>query len=44
MPNKSKKPDNDKFQTHIPEPRWQQIASVVLALLFIGFWIWISLR
>jgi hypothetical protein len=30
---------DDRFQTHIREPRWQQIASI--ALVVGGFFIWL---
>jgi hypothetical protein len=26
----------DKFRTKIPEPRWQQVVSVVVVLLLLG--------
>jgi hypothetical protein len=36
-----KKPQ-DNFRTHIPEPRWQQIASVIVVLFFIALWAWFT--
>lgn len=40
----SKKTGNSGFNTHIPEPRWQQIVSVVVVVLAILFWVWIATR
>jgi len=37
------KKDQDGFRTHIPEPRWQQIVSVIIVLLGIAFWLWFIL-
>jgi hypothetical protein len=31
---------NSEFRTHIREPRWQQIASVVVVVIFILLEIW----
>jgi hypothetical protein len=36
----NKKDKNSGFQTHIPEPRWQQVASVIIVLLGIAIWLW----
>jgi ABC-type nickel/cobalt efflux system permease component RcnA len=33
-----------KFRTHISEPRWQQVASVVIVLALAGLWLWTALR
>lgn len=39
------KPGKDpRFQTHIAEPRWQQIVSVVVVLLGIGVWVWVTFK
>ena len=35
---------SDSFRTHIPEPRWQQIISVVAIVGFISIWIYIIAR
>lgn len=35
-----KSEDNQRFRTHIREPRWQQIASVVIVVLLVALWIW----
>ena len=32
--------DNSDFRTHIPEPRWQQVASVIVVLILVAVWIW----
>ncbi|HEX7368410.1 MAG TPA: hypothetical protein VF261_02015 [Candidatus Saccharimonadales bacterium] len=39
-----KKPDKNRFQTHIREPRWQQIVSVLVVLGIIALWIWGATR
>ena len=31
-----------KFKTHIAEPRWQQIVSVVIVLIAIAAWLYLS--
>jgi hypothetical protein len=37
--------DNEKdFKTHIKEPRWQQIVSVLIVLAVIAVWIWLVRR
>ena len=36
------KDPNGNFQTHIPEPRWQQVVSVMVVVLFILLVIWAS--
>ncbi|HXR49530.1 MAG TPA: hypothetical protein VN778_00680 [Verrucomicrobiae bacterium] len=38
------KKQQDNFRTHIPEPRWQQIVSVIVALFFIALWLWLAFR
>jgi hypothetical protein len=33
--------NNDKdFNTHIKEPRWQQIASIIIVIGIIVVWVW----
>jgi hypothetical protein len=32
------------FQTHIKEPRWQQIVSVILVLGIFATWLWFVRR
>jgi cytoskeletal protein RodZ len=32
------------FKTHIQEPRWQQIASVIIVLGILGVWLWFALH
>lgn len=29
---------SDNFRTHIPEPRWQQVVSIVIVLLAVVVW------
>jgi hypothetical protein len=36
-----KKDENSGFQTHIAEPRWQQVLSLILVV--IGFLFWVGL-
>ena len=37
--------DNDKeFKTHIREPRWQQVASVIIVLGVVSVWTWVVLH
>ncbi len=31
-----------RFQTHIKEPRWQQVASIALLLLSLSAWVFIA--
>lgn len=35
----AKKQQNNQFQTHIAEPRWQQVLSVFIVLLGVVFWV-----
>jgi hypothetical protein len=37
-----KSTEDSRFQTHIAEPRWQQIASVVIVLALLGLWAWVA--
>lgn len=30
-----KKPEDSRFQTHVPEPRWQQVVSVIVVVVII---------
>lgn len=35
--------EEDKdFKTHIKEPRWQQIASVIIVLGILAAWLWFA--
>ena len=36
--------DEKDFKTHIKEPRWQQIVSVVIVIAIIGAWLWFILH
>jgi hypothetical protein len=36
--------DDGDFKTHIKEPRWQQIVSLIIAIGFFGLWLWLILR
>ena len=36
--------DEDKDKTHIKEPRWQQIVSVIIVLAVLGTWLWFTLH
>ncbi len=38
--------DKDKkdFKTHIKEPRWQQVVSVLIALSLFATWLWVILH
>ena len=36
--------DNKDFKTHIKEPRWQQIVSVVIVLAIFAAWLWFVLH
>lgn len=29
----------NRFQTHIREPRWQQVVSVIGVLILVGLWL-----
>lgn len=35
---------DSNFRTHIPEPRWQQVASVVVVVLVVVLWLWAAFR
>jgi len=36
-------PDNDeRFKTHIKEPRWQQVASLIIVLCVAAVWVWFT--
>lgn len=39
-----KQPKNPRFNTHIAEPRWQQVVSVVVLVAIIAVWIWLATR
>lgn len=32
--------DDKRFNTHIPEPRWQQVVSLLVVVLLVILWIW----
>jgi hypothetical protein len=34
----------EDFKTHIKEPRWQQIVSLIIALGLFGTWLWFFLQ
>jgi cytoskeletal protein RodZ len=36
--------NDDRFKTHIKEPRWQQVASIVIILGIVAVWLWFLLR
>jgi hypothetical protein len=38
------KKQQGNFRTHIPEPRWQQIASVIIVVLAVALWLWVALN
>jgi hypothetical protein len=40
----SASPAQREFKTKIPEPRWQQVASVILILLIIAFFVAIGIH
>jgi hypothetical protein len=38
-----KKPNEQSdFQTHIKEPRWQQVISVIGVICFVILWVWLA--
>ncbi len=37
-----KKVRDPRFRTHIAEPRWQQVASLVVALILAALWVWLA--
>jgi hypothetical protein len=43
---KTVKKQNQKtqFQTHIQEPRWQQVISVIGVLIIVLAWLWLVIR
>ncbi len=36
--------EDNRFKTHIKEPRWQQAASIAIVLGVIGVWLWFALH
>jgi len=34
------KEQKGSFQTHIPEPRWQQVVSVLVVVAIALVWVW----
>lgn len=37
-------PDDKHFETHIKEPRWQQIVSIIIVLSVVATWVWVLRR
>lgn len=35
-----KKQEPNNFRTHIPEPRWQQVVSVIIVCIAVAAWLW----
>jgi hypothetical protein len=35
---------DERFETHIKEPRWQQVVSVGIVLCVVAGWLWFLLR
>jgi cytoskeletal protein RodZ len=33
---------DERFKTHIKEPRWQQVVSVLIVLGIVGVWFWLA--
>jgi hypothetical protein len=40
----SKQDKNSAFKTHIPEPRWQQVLSVIIVVVGVCIWLWLATR
>jgi cytoskeletal protein RodZ len=36
--------NNEHFKTHIKEPRWQQVVSIIIVLGILGVWLWFGLH
>jgi len=36
------KKQQGNFQTHIPEPRWQQVLSVLVVVAGVALWLWLA--
>jgi cytoskeletal protein RodZ len=36
--------NDDRFKTHIKEPRWQQAVSVIIVLGILAVWLWFLLH
>lgn len=36
--------DDKQFNTHIKEPRWQQVVSVIVVLSILAVWLWLILH
>jgi len=34
--------DEERFHTHIKEPRWQQAVSIVIILGIVAAWFWFT--
>ncbi len=35
---------DERFKTHIKEPRWQQLVSIGIVLGIVAVWLWLLLR
>jgi hypothetical protein len=33
--------EDERFKTHIKEPKWQRVVSVVVALALLAVWLWV---
>ncbi len=36
--------DHDDFKTHIKEPRWQQVVSILIVLVVFAVWLWLAVH
>jgi len=36
--------DDERFKTHIKEPRWQQVVSIIIVLGIVATELWLVLR
>jgi hypothetical protein len=36
--------DDERFKTHIKEPRWQQVVSIIIVLGIVAIELWLVLR
>lgn len=36
--------NDEQFKTHIKEPRWQQVASLIVVLGVFAVWLWLALH
>jgi hypothetical protein len=37
-----KQAKDPRFQTHIAEPRWQQVVSVIVVVAVVAVWVWLA--